>query len=140
MTLQRLNEYLQLNELLINNQELLQSLEKASFPKSPIMNGMPHTTGVHDRTGELAAEIADLRDDIADTQTQMEEMRVEISAFIRSIKDAEIRNIIRLRFIHGLSWKEVAGMMGKYKTTDGIKSKFYRYMNTNEVEKRAVSG
>lgn len=129
MTLQELNEYMTLGETIIRDMELLENLEAAALPGAQNLTGMPHAHGVKDRLGDLAAEIADMRTDISELEQEREKKKTEIEKFIRRIPDARIKLIFRLRFIRGLAWKEVAGILGRWNTEEGVKRAAYRYMD-----------
>lgn len=128
MTLQELNEYLELGETLERNEELLANLESAAHPGAQVMTGMPHATGIKDRVGDLAIEIADMREDIEAIRLQIDQRTDEVQQFIREIPDAQLRLVFRLRFVRRLSWKEAAGVMGRYKTAASAKNLVYSYM------------
>ena len=51
----------------------------------------------------------------------------KVDAFIADINDSHMRRIIRLRFLDGLSWADVARMVGG-NTEDSVKKMFYRFL------------
>lgn len=61
------------------------------------------------RVRELAAELAD------------------IEAFIGAIKDIQLRQIIRLRFVGGESWNIVARRVGGQNGQDGVRKRVKRF-------------
>ena len=129
MTLEELNEYFHLLGQLNKARELLSSLEAAAAPRSPRLDGMPHMPGTSDRVGELAAEVADMRARVADLENETRWEGIEVSRFIDSIPDDQARLIFRLRFLRGLSWKEVAAIVGGGNTEPGVKMICYRYLS-----------
>lgn len=129
MTLQDLNEYLELRETLARDQELLGNLKSAAGPRASSISGMPHGAGIRDRVGDLAIEIADMQDDIEAIQRKVDEITGTVQQFICDIPDAQIRLIFRLRFMRGLSWKEVAATVGMYKTENSVRKITYEYIN-----------
>ena len=126
MTLEELNEYFHLLGQLNKARELLSSLEAAAAPRSPRLDGMPHMPGTSDRVGELAAEVADMRARVADLENETRWEGIEVSRFIDSIPDDQARLIFRLRFLRGLSWKEVAEVVGGGNTCSSVKMVCYR--------------
>lgn len=47
---------------------------------------------------------------------------------INGIEDSEIRRIIKLKFVEGLSWPNVAKRMGPYATEDSVRMRLDRYI------------
>lgn len=129
MTLQELNRYFRLLEKLGKARELLASLEAAAAPRSPQLDGMPHTPGCSDRVGELATEIADMQARVAHLEDEVRWVGVEISRFIDGIPDDQARLVFRLRFLRGLCWGEVAAIIGGGNTEGSVKKICYRYLN-----------
>lgn len=65
MTKQDLDCHLELLQMLAEDLELLASLEAAAGPKIQRLDGMPHAHGISDPVGNLATEIADMRETVA---------------------------------------------------------------------------
>lgn len=128
MTLQRLNEHFELRIRLAKAQEMLESLRAAACPGAAVLTGMPHTPGVKDKVGDLAAEIADMDARIEYLEAEIKRDEKEVLAYIRSIDDDQTRLIFRLRFIRCLTWGEVASVIGGRNTEDAVKSACYRYL------------
>ncbi len=129
MTLEELNEYFHLLGQLNKARELLASLEAAAVPRSPQLDGMPHTPGYSDRVGQLAAEIADMRARVESLEDEVRWAGHEVSRFIDSIPDDQARLIFRLRFLRGLSWGEVAAIIGGGNTENSVKKICYRNLS-----------
>lgn len=128
MTLMELNRYFELVSNLARTKELLDNLRAAAYPASPALTGMPHAPGVKDKIGDLAAEIADL-----DIRRQYIEKEIEcqksvVEEFVQTIDDPYLRTLFRLRFERGLSWKEVAYVLGGGNTEKNVKEACYRYL------------
>lgn len=126
MTLEELNQHLELKEKMEKAQETLISLRGAAYPGAAVMTGMPHAPGVKDKVGDLATEIADMTDRIHDLEKQIAEREPQVLEFIAEVKDDKTRTMLRLRFVRGLSWKEVAQIMGRWATANSVKSACYR--------------
>lgn len=62
-------------------------------------------------------------------ETIIEKPKVE--AYCKSIVDARMYLVFRLRFIRCYSWAEVAGVLGKGYTEDGVSRMAYNYLNKN---------
>ena len=92
---------------------MLQSLRDAACPGAAALTGMPHTPGIKDKVGDLAAE-----------------SEGQIMPFIQGIDDDQTRLIFRLRFLRGLAWKEVAAVIGGRNSEDSVKMVCYRYLGS----------
>lgn len=82
-------------------------------PYSMNFNGMPRSGKIADKTGELAALVADIEVMLKDRKYRCMFMRKKIERFIDSIEDSETRTIVRLRAIDNLSWQDIAVKLGK---------------------------
>lgn len=128
MTLQELNRHFELRERLDKANEMLDALRAAACPGAQVLTGMPHSTGVKDKVGDLAVEIADMDTRIQFLEDEIKTGEETILPFIRSIEDDQTRLIFRLRFIRGLTWKEVAAVIGGRNSEDSVKMVCYRYL------------
>ena len=128
MTKQDLDCHLELLQMLAEDLELLASLEAAAGPKIQRLDGMPHAHGISDPVGNLAAEIADMRETVARRKAAVAKSEETIATYISAIGDSQTRMIFRLRFIRGMSWKEVAATIGGRNTEAGVKAVCYRYI------------
>ena len=127
MTKKELSYHVELKKQLAADRELLASLEASAEPNSPRMDGMPRAPGTRDAVGALAAEIADLKTEIGELEAEIARSECAIMDYIATIKDARTRTIFRLRFIHGMAWKEVAATIG-WITENGVKAIYDRYI------------
>ena len=82
-------------------------------PYSMNFNGMPRSGKIADKTGEMAALVADIEVMLKDRKYRCMFMRKKIERFIDSIEDSETRTIVRLRAIDNLSWRDIAIKLGK---------------------------
>lgn len=132
MTLTELNRHFELREKLEKAQETLAILRQRAHPGAAALTGMPHTPGVSDKVGDLAAEIADMDAYIAIIEAEVEAGEVSVLAFIQGIEDVQTRLVFRLRFIRGLTWKEVSQVLGDYTTEKSVSEMCYRYFRESE--------
>lgn len=130
MTKRELYDHLELQNQLTAATEMLASLEAAAGPRAQLLDGMPHAPGVHDCVGNLAAEIADTRMEIEALRVKITHSETAVAAWIRTIEDLQTRMIFRLRFIRGLTWKEVAALINGGNTEYSVKNIYYRYMKS----------
>lgn len=128
MTKRELDHHLELVQQLEDERELLASLMAAAGPRAQRLDGMPRAYGVADPVGCLAAEIADMRETISRREADVARSEAVVAAYIQTIEDSQTRMIFRLRFIHGMAWKEVAAAVGGRNTESGVKNICYRYI------------
>lgn len=128
MTLVQLNRFLDLVKALGKINDMIYNLRIAACPGGQILTGMPHAPGVKDKVGDLAAEIADLETRKQYIESELSIQKESVELFVETINDYCIRTIIRLRFIRGLSWKEVAATVGGKNSEESVKSACYRYL------------
>lgn len=134
MTLNELNEHLELIKQKNKAQELLDSFWAKAHPGAQVLDGMPHAPGINDKVGYLAAEIADIQTEIDQLNAMIVESEKEILVFIQNIKDLQLRLIFRFRFLYGKPWKEVADIVGRWSTEDSVRCACYRYLDEQESE------
>lgn len=128
MTLAELNQHFELIEKLARARELLQSLRDSARPGASVLTGMPHATGVKDKVGDLAAEIVDMDARVGFLEKEARASEAIIMPFIQGIDDDQTRMIFRLRFLRGLTWKEVAAVVGGRNSEESVKMVCYRYL------------
>ena len=128
MTLQELSKYYKLHERLERNREMLSSLYAAAGPGAQVITGMPHAPGVSDRVGDLAAELWDLQSKIEYLEQRCAEEKKKLEKYIGGIKDDQTRMIFRLRFIHCMTWPQVAETIGGRNTANSVKLICHRYL------------
>ena len=131
MTLQELSKYYDIQMTLEKDREALERLRQRITPASPQLTGMPHTPGVRDKVGDLAVELADMDERIRWLEELAAQEKSKVEAYCKSIVDARMYLVFRLRFIRCYSWAEVAGVLGKGYTEDGVSRMAYNYLNKN---------
>lgn len=140
MTLQELSQYFKLRERLARDEEILESLEATACPGAQVLTGMPHTPGVKDKVGDLAVEIADMKERIRFLEEEIAREEVKVSAFITAIENDQTRMIFRLRFLRCLTWGEVAAVIGGRNTEAAVKNMCYRYLESCDEAVRGGAG
>ena len=122
MTLEELNALFDLRAELEELTEIRRSLMDAATKTTTKLTGMPHGSGVTDKIGGLASEIA--------VNTEIAEKEAVVSAWIDTIPKAKVQLVFRLRFLRGLQWKEIAGVVGTYATESIVKHTVYQFLRT----------
>ena len=72
MTVQELSRYLTLRKQIDEDKEIYENMCQKMGPASPSLSGMPHTPGVRDKVGDLAADLADLDAGIKELEAEAE--------------------------------------------------------------------
>lgn len=136
MTIQALNSIIKLHTELERNSEMLDSIRSKAYSAStPNLSGMPHGSGINKKTEVFAIEIAELETRNEELQAEIAKIRDEISDYCKSVPDMKIRVALRMRFLHYMTWKEVAGILGKYYTTESVKTMCYSYIRNPDGKK-----
>lgn len=99
---------------------------------SPSYSGMPSSGKVSDKVGNAAAAIVEYTKMLEDAIQQKIEQSIKINDFILNIDDAQLRQIMFLRFVKRLSWQAVANRIGGGNTADGVRKRCNRYVRKSE--------
>lgn len=128
MTLRELSKYYKLHEQLERDREMLCSLYAAAGLGAQEITGMPHAPGVSDMVGNLVIEIEDLKGQVARLESECAQEKGVLEKYISTIHDDQARMIFRLRFIHCMTWPQVAEAVGGRNTATNVKLICYRYL------------
>lgn len=133
MAMKELSQLYWLGKEIENDEAQLRELEAAAYaPSAAKMSGMPHSTGVGDPTGQMAAEIAELRTLIEAKRRRCLRERARLERYIAGVPDSEVRQILSLRFGQGLGWAEVATALGPGNTAERVRQICRRYLRRTE--------
>lgn len=127
MTVQQLNDYHNLVKQIACKEEQIKNLRQNIGTKSPNMDGMPHGTGVSDRTANISIEITDLEQRLEFQKQKADKLRPDIECFINQINDDITRLVFRFRVMYGYSWQEVADTLGGYNTKGSVRERYFSY-------------
>ena len=129
MTLQELSKYYKLHERLERNKEMLSSLYATAGLGAQVITGMPHAPGTSDKVSSLIIEIEDLKSRIDYLESRCAQEKKKLEEYIGVIKDDQTRMIFRLRFIHCMTWPQVAEAIGGRNTANSVKLICYRHLD-----------
>lgn len=129
MTLGELSKYYKLHKRLDRNREMLSSLYSTAGLGAQELTGMPHTPGISDKVNSLTIEIEDLKGRITYLEAECAQEKRKLERYIGKIKDDQTRMIFRLRFIHCMTWPQVANAIGGRNTANSVKQTCYRHLN-----------
>lgn len=133
MTWQQLDEHFELVAKLIEAKEIVQGLRASLGLKAQNLSGMPRGNSIGDVVGNATAEIDRLEQRIEKLAAMVEESQKPIEEWIDSIDSYYTQTILRLRFLYGLPWKEVADTVGGRNTAESVKMVCYRLFHQNPV-------
>ena len=127
MTRQDLEKHLKMRRQLMECRDILQNLKRSVGPGTQALTGMPHAPGVKDKVGDLATEITYMERRVAALQAKVDDQAVEVRNFIAGVQDDQMKIILSLRYIRGLTWIEVALVLGGRNTGSGVRSAVWRF-------------
>ena len=129
MTLRELSIYYKLHERLERNRQMLSSLYTAAGLGAQEITGMPHAPGVSDEVSNLVIEIEDLKERISHLESECAQEKRILERYIDTIEDDQTRMVFRLRFVHCMTWPQVAEAIGGRNTANSVKLICYRYLD-----------
>lgn len=131
MTLQRLNEHLNMVLQLQSAREALGSLQ-SQILKATNYDGMPHAHEASRNTENLAILLETQLADVNRLESAVDKSEAEIRRFVDAIEDNRTKLIFNLRFLCGLKWEAVGRMLGKGVSGDAVRSVCMRYLAKQE--------
>lgn len=129
MTRQDLEKHLKMRRQLMECRDILQNLKRSVGPGTQALTGMSHAPGVKDKVGDLATEITYMERRVAALQAKVDDQAVEVRNFIAGVQDDQMKIILSLRYIRGLTWIEVALVLGGRNTGSGVRSAVWRFFS-----------
>ena len=112
MTKKELSQLYYLKREIREQQKRLEELETAATSCTAKITGMPNGTGINDKIGKYAAQIADLKGLLDLNLKKCFYELNSINRFIESVQDSEMRMILTLRYIQNLSWQKISFIIG----------------------------
>ena len=128
MTKQELSQLYYLNREIEHLKDRITELECIATSSTSRITGMPHATDISDKVGKYAAEIADLKELLDLNLKKCFYELNRLNRYIESIEDSQIRMIMTLRYVNGLSWRQIAFSVGGGNTEESVKKVAYRYL------------
>ena len=112
MTKKELSQLYYLKKEIKEQQKRIKELEAAAISCSGNINGLPSWTEVSDKTGNYAAQIADLKSLLDLNLKKCFYELNRLNRYIQSVEDSQMRMILTLRYVNGLTWRQIAKSMG----------------------------
>jgi hypothetical protein len=131
MNKKELSQLYYLNREIEQLKSRIEELECIAVSDTSRITGIPHVTGISDKVGRYVAEIADLKELLNLNLKKCFYELNRLNRYIESIDDSQMRMIMTLRYVNGLSWRQIAFSIGGGNTEDSIKKLAYRYLKKN---------
>lgn len=136
MTKGELSQLHYLNREIEQDKRRLQELEAAATSISAKITGLPHVVGIANKPA-LAAEIGDARNIIAAKLQQVLAQYNRLNRYISTVGDSQMRQILTLRYVSGLSWQQLAFSMGE-SDESLLRKKHDRFLKVSEISEPPV--
>lgn len=114
MTKHELSQLYWLNREIEEQQRRLDELESLATSCTSKITGMPKNPSVTDKLSKYVAEIIDLKGLIDLNIKKCFYELNRLNRYIESVGDSEMRLILSLRYINGLTWQQIAFSIGEY--------------------------
>lgn len=137
MTKEELAQLQYLNLEIEREKERLAELEAMATNTTAHLSGLPHATGITDRVGQYGAEIADLKKMIESNIQQCYRELNKLNQYIQNVHDSEMRQILTLRYINGLSWQQIAFRIG-YQDESVPRKRHNRFLKNDRTVRRSA--
>ena len=129
MTIRELEKLKYLDTLISTTTNRILALEERLDVGAQVLTDMPKKPGAKDAIGDTVPEIVDRKANLLRMVKRYEDEKQRIEAYIDGIEDYQIRLILTLRFVHFMTWAEVAGAIGGNNTEDSVKKACYRFID-----------
>lgn len=137
VTLQDLKDlrYIQgeITALAEREREIVHRMTYAASPPAAV-----RVKGDDGRTGKerYRDALEQVQESLCRRRLALAEKEAAVTAYIGSIPDSLLRQILTLRFVDGLSWTAVAHKIGGGNTEESVKKAFYRFFAKEIRERR----
>lgn len=134
MTKKELQQIRHLNNEIRTLREHLAELEEQIGCGAIVQDGQPKGNKIGRPTEQQAINLADTIAIIQAHELELQNLKLRAWAFIASIEDSVIRQIVIMRFIDGKSWFKVSEGIGGNATEEGCRKAFERYFKETTDE------
>ena len=112
MTRQDLEKHLKMRRQLMECRDILQNLKRSVGPGTQALTGMPHARGSRIRSATWRQRSPTWSAAWPLCRQKWMTRLVEVRNFIAGVQDDQMKIILSLRYIRGLTWIEVALVLG----------------------------
>ena len=131
MTRKELSQLYYLQKEIRSDEQRLIDLETAATGITANLSGMPSGGRLSDKTA-IAAEIADLKGIIQAKRDMCVLHYNQIMRYVATVDDSMLRQVIMLRNLDMLTWKQIAQRIGGGNTEDGLRMAYKRFVEHME--------
>lgn len=110
--------------------EKIRELREQSLTGGAIGDGMPKTKSTSSMAERIAIQIYELSTNLYEKKNKLLKLVTESINFIYTIEDSQLRMIVKYRALDGMSWSEMADIMGLDRTS--LSKKYEAFLNTLE--------
>ncbi len=112
MTAKELSQLYWLNKEVESLEQRLEELEALATSCTSQITGMPKSFGNSDKIGNYVAQICEVKAQIDEHMKRCFVELQKLMGFIESFEDSQIRLILTLKYVVGLTWEEVSEEIG----------------------------
>ncbi|QCH27816.1 hypothetical protein EZN00_01414 [Clostridium tyrobutyricum] len=128
MNKKELSQLYYLNREIEQLKSRIEELECIAVSDTSRITGMPHVTGISDKVGRYVAEIADLKELLNLNLKKCFYELNRLNRYIESIDDSQMRMIMTLRYVNGLSWEQVSSSISPYASGESVRKAHDRFL------------
>ncbi len=136
MTKKELSQLHYLNREIEEQQRRVRELENLATSCTSQITGMPRAEGVSDKIAKYVTEIADLKALIDLNLKKCFYELNRLNRYINTVEDSEMRMILSLRYINGLSWQQIAFSIG-YQDESVPRKRHNRFLRKIEMTEKS---
>lgn len=128
ITKRELSQLYYLSREIERDKRRLKELEALAEGTTQHLTGMPIAPGFGDKTARYAIEIMELKEII---ECNMRRCMIEYNRLIRfisSVEDSQMRQILTLRYVNGMTWQRIATEIGGGNTEDSVRMAHSRFL------------
>lgn len=126
MTEKELNQLYWLKKEIEQQQKRLSKLRLVSNIRRPVLTDIPKSTEQKNIIEYYVINVVDLENIIKSNIERCIEETKKIESFIATINDSEMRQIVTLRSIQGLTWEQIGQKLNSDRTT--VSKKFRKFL------------
>lgn len=128
MNKKELSQLYWLNREIEEQRRRLDELENISVSSTVSLTGVPSVRWTSDKVAKYAIEIADLKCLLDLNLKKCFYELNRLNRYIESVPDSQVRIILALRYINGMSWLQIANSIGGDNTSDGVRMIHNRFL------------
>lgn len=132
MTHDELSQLSALNREIDRDVERLHELQSALSGHTSSISGLPHMGILKDNVSLYLSIIDELKHQIIERVLDSIEQYAKLNAFVNSIDDPLIRQIILYRYIDKLQWRQIVARIGGNNSEEALRAALTRYLLRTE--------